>query len=98
MDTFQSQMFGPVRVLKDCYYDGCLAIQLVEADDEEDYIATLSVYIPDHTPHLRVDEFFPRTWCENKEIAREALASGVVINTGARISTPVGPMPVWRCR
>ena len=97
MDRFQSRMFGRVKLLRDSYTNGGLAIVLVAEQNEDDVITTLSVNLPDHTHRLQLDEFFPKTWSENAEIAREALASGVVMDTGRRISIPQGEKPVWRC-
>ena len=44
---------------------------------------------------LRAGEFFARTYAENAAIAQEA---GAVRDSGERVETLHGPMPVWRRR
>ena len=70
---------------------------LVQAEDGEEF-EILSVNFPRYTHQLRAGEFFVKTYSENTEIAAEALKAGVVVDTGVRINTEIGPTPVWRCR
>jgi len=90
-------MFGRVSIVKLAYGNGCLAVQLVSAADGEE-IATLSVNLPAYAHELGPNEFFAKTYAENQEISQEALASGLVCDTGARVDTDIGPVPIWRCR
>jgi|SRR5579871_882834 len=97
MLRFTSRVFGPVSIVKLAYNNGSLAVQLISESDGED-IATLSINLPEYAHQLSVNEFFVKTYSENEEIAREALASGVVQDTGARFQTGMGPVSIWRCR
>lgn len=96
MRTFHSGYYGKVGIMKLTYPNGCTAVQLVSEEDGED-IATLSVNLPRHVHNLRPGEFFVKTYSENETIAEEALASGAVEDTGARIMTEIGETPIWRC-
>lgn len=97
MHCFSSHHYGQVTVVKLTYGNGTLAVQLVSTSDGED-IATLSVNLPAYAYHLKANEFFAKTWSENTEIARKSLKSGVVVDTGGRVDTEIGPVPIWRCR
>lgn len=97
MTIFNTRDFGYVQILELAYRDGNLAVQLVSVEDGED-IATLSVNMPDYVHHLGPGEFFPKTYSENERLAQDALASGAFIDTGKRINTPIGRLPIWRCR
>lgn len=96
MKTYTSRYGGDVQVVQSTYPNGNLAVQLYLVEDGEDF-ATLSVNLPAHTHRLRPGEFFVKTYSENAFIAQEALEAGVVCDTGARIETSMGPMPIWRC-
>ena len=98
MKYFRSRLFGCVKVLELTYHNGCTAIQVVAEDDEDDYVATLSINLPEYVHCLRNGEFFAKTWAENEEIANEALVARVLIDTGGRVSTPLGSISIWRCR
>lgn len=81
--SFHSKEWGAVFVLRSTYGNddtGPLAIVLELANHEP--LATLSVNI--YSPGLSQDSrnlpancFYAKTWSENAELAREALASGL---------------------
>jgi len=56
--------------------------------------ATLSVNFPE--VELEEGEFAVKTWSENEQIAEDALASGLFINTGKRIRSGYVEASVWR--
>lgn len=97
MNTYMSRYGNQIQVVKTTYADGNTAVLLVQAEDGEEF-ATLSVNLPRYAHQLRAGEFFAKTYSESAEIAQEALDAGVVRDTGARVETPLGPTPVWRCR
>jgi hypothetical protein len=97
MDSFNTRDYGRVQILQLTYRDGNTAVQLVSVEDGED-IATLSVNMPDCVHHLQPGEFFPKTYSENERIAQDALVSGAFVDTGKRINTAIGRLPIWHCR
>lgn len=54
-------------------------MELVDLNGEG--IAMLSVNIPESSHLLGENEFFVKTWSENEEIAKDALASGIFRDT-----------------
>ena len=96
MSTFHSRTYGRVRLTTHSYDDGSLAVQLVRDDDNED-IGMLSINLPEYAHLLRANQFFPKTNPSNEVVAWEALMSGCVEDTGRRVSTPIGNMPIWQC-
>ena len=56
--------------------------------------ATLSVNFPE--VELEEGEFAVKTWSENEQIAEDALASGLFIDTGKRIRSGYVGASVWR--
>jgi hypothetical protein len=72
--------------------NGNLAVELV--DDAGELITALSVNMPACFHVIGETEFFEKTWNENAEIARAALASGVLVDT-KRTSGDVVNAPIW---
>lgn len=101
--TFNSARWGAVRVLRASYDGpkGPTAIVLQCADGEP--LATLSVnmYRPEcshDSSTLAPDCFYVKTWSENEELSKEALASGLFTQ---RDDLPVArsgyvTAPVWQ--
>jgi len=56
--------------------------------------ATLSVNFPE--VELEHNEFAVKTWSENEQIAEDALASGLFVDTGKRIQSGYVEASVWR--
>lgn len=75
------------------YTNGRVVIQLVLASDP-DYRLTLTINIA-HA-ELESGEFCVKTWAENEELARAALASGLFEDTGKRVVTGFVDAEVWR--
>jgi hypothetical protein len=93
--TFKTRWFGTARVVTGTYRNGGLAVEIV--DDSGEPIATLSVNMPERAHLLGENEFFAKTWSENREIAEEALASGHFLDTG-RTSGDVVNASIWTFR
>ena len=96
MKTYTSRYGGDAQVVQSTYPNGNLAVQLYLVENGET-CATLSVDLPAYTYRLLPGEFFAMTYVENTLIALEALEVGVVCDTGARVETSLGLMPIWRC-
>lgn len=91
--TFTSRIFGTVTVTKSTYaVNEALAVELF--DNQGEPIAVLSVNLPEESYLLGPNEFFVKTWSENEEIARDALASGLFHATG-RTSGHGLSAPIW---
>lgn len=73
------------------YSNGRVAIELEERDGAP--FATLTCNLP--TMELNGNEIFVKTWSENEEIAKAALASGRFKDTGRRVSTGFVLAQVW---
>ena len=58
--------------------------------------AILTVNIPECDKLLRPGEFFVKTWSENETIAKEALASGLFVDTGRRVESGFVEAQIWR--
>ena len=56
--------------------------------------ATLSVNFP--LVKLEEGEFAVKTWGENEQVAADALASGLFVDTGKRIKSGYVEASVWR--
>ncbi len=79
--SFNSRHFGKALIITNAYRKGgSLGVELVDINGEG--IATLSVNIPESSHLLGDNEFFVKTWSENEEIAKDALASGLFRDTG----------------
>ena len=78
--SFKTRHFGKAHVITNAYYEGGnLAVELVDQNGEG--MAMLSVNIPESSHLLGKNEFFVKTWSENEEIAKDALASGIFRDT-----------------
>lgn len=73
---------------------GRMAILLVDDATEEPH-SKLTVNLPE-APKLAPGEFHVKTWGENEEVARAALASGLFVDTGRRVPTGFVEAHVWR--
>ena len=79
--SFKTRHFGKALVITNAYRKGgSLAVELVDTNGEG--LAMLSVNIPESSHLLGDNEFFVKTWSENEEIAKDALASGLFRDTG----------------
>ena len=58
--------------------------------------AVLTVNIPELDKVLKPGEFFVKTWSENETIAKEALASGLFVDTGKRLESGFVEAQIWR--
>ena len=88
--------YGLTAVLKRGYYAGgrIALVAIVEnAGADGDRLGVLSVNLPDET--LAADEFFIKTWSENRELAHSALQSGLFVDTGRRVPTGRTEASVW---
>lgn len=102
--SYGSPRWGLVTAVAASYGDagGPLAVRLF-ADGER--LATLSVNLTrpecsQDSRDLPPDCFYAKTWSENEEVAREALASGLFLQRG---DLPLGrsgfvAAPVWQVR
>lgn len=75
--------FGLSDILKCTYDNGCPAVTIVNKEGE--LVTYLSFNIPYKSHLLGPGEFFVRDWEENREIARDALATGLFIDTGREV-------------
>ena len=88
---FKTQ-FGMVDVdIQHHYSNQRKAILLMQ---EGGAVAVLSVNL--HDQILLEGEFFIKTWSENYQIAQDALASGLFIDTGKRVKAGYCEASVWR--
>jgi len=83
--------YGGMDVEVTTYKTGGTAVIL---NQDGQRFATLSVYFPE--VKLEEGEFAVKTWSENEEIAEDALASGLFIDTGKRIRSGYVEASVWR--
>lgn len=83
--------YGDMHVEKTQYKTGGPAVILYH---EGHRFATLSVNFWEI--ELEEGEFAVKTWSENEEIAADALASGLFIDTGKRIKSGYVEASVWR--
>jgi hypothetical protein len=88
--------YGHAAVQTAAYQSGgALAVMLSNSTTEE-AISTLSVNLPDADYELAPGEFFAKTWSENEDIAKLALASGLFEDTGRRVPTGWVEAQVWK--
>ena len=99
--SFKSATYGDlVKVEQKTYLNStAIAVILILPEDPEDpdygeEELVLSVNLPDCV--LEPGEFGVKIWSENEIIAREALASGLFMDTGKRIRTGYVTAPVWK--
>lgn len=94
--SFESRCFGTANVVTGTYRTGgALSVELVDGSGES--IAVLSVNLPERSHLLGDGEFFAKTWSENREIAEDALASGIFRDTG-RTSGDIVDAHIWKMR
>ena len=93
--NFETKKYGKVYVSLGLYSQGGnKAITLVSPGGM--VIAKLTVNIPELK--LQPGEFFVKTWSENESIAADALASGLFVDTGRRVSTGHVEAQIWRTK
>jgi len=85
--------YGDMEVEVVLYKIGGTAVILTQDGQR---FATLSVNFPFPEVELEEGEFAVKTWSENEEIAEDALASGLFIDTGKRIKSGYVEASVWR--
>ena len=91
--SFSTRYFGRANISTSTYKNsGKIAVELV--DDCGEPITVLSVNVPERSHLLHDNEFFAKTWSENEEIAKDALASGIFRDTG-RTSDDVLNAKIW---
>ena len=74
------------------YADGNIAIQYTVNDGEP--FGTLTVNLPD--TEISEGEFAVKTWSENEQLAKAALASGIFEDMGKRIPTGFVEAHIWK--
>ena len=85
--------YGDMDVEVTTYKTGGMAVILTQDGQR---FATLSVNFPFPEVELEEGEFAVKTWSENEEIAEDALASGLFVDTGKRIQSGYVEASVWR--
>jgi hypothetical protein len=90
---FNTTSFGVAKVQKTTYNDGNLAISL--SDSSGFPLAKLSVNLPDNAYLLSENQFFAKTYSENAEIAKDALASGLFRQTNTIVRNGWVECPIW---
>ena len=88
--------YGHAAVQTAAYQSGGALAVMQNDSTSEVPIATLSVNLREAAHDLGPGEFFAKTWSENAEVARLALASGLFEDTGRRIPTGYVEAQVWR--
>lgn len=71
---------------------GALGVALIDADGQMQWV--LSVNLP-AAPRPGFGQFYAKTYSENEEVARRALASGLFTRTGMSIASGFVEVPVW---
>lgn len=93
MKSFNSKRWGKVLIEESYYAQGNrMALLLIHNDGCR--LATLTTNMPEHD--LEEGEFFVKDWSENQELAAEAMASGLFVDTGKRVGSGHVPVPVWK--
>jgi hypothetical protein len=95
LDQRINTRYGEAIIDIAAYDNGAPAVRLTNAETGEP-IATLSINLPEAAHQLGPDEFFAKTWTENKAVAAAALSSGLFEDTGKRIPTGFVEAQVWR--
>lgn len=90
---FNTTSFGVAKVQKTTYNDGNLAINLTDSFGSP--LAKLSVNLPDNAYLLSENQFFAKTYSENSEIAKDALASGLFRQTNTIVRNGWVECPIW---
>jgi len=76
------------------YATGSLALRIL--DESGSVWGMLSTNIPAESEMLGAGEFFAKTWSENEDWSKAALASGLFVDTGDRMPTGFVFAPIWR--
>lgn len=82
-----------VRLREYQYANGRMALRVITATTGEPY-ATLTVNVPEAM--IAEDELIVKAWGENEDVARAALATGLFVDTGRRLSTGFMEAQVWK--
>lgn len=90
---FKTSSFGVARVKTTQYTNGNLAILL--EDEFGSPITKLSVNLPDSAYLLNDNQFFAKTYSENEELAKDALASGFFKQTNTIVKNGWVSCPIW---
>jgi hypothetical protein len=77
---------------------GVITIQLVDAKNPAEPLATFSTHLVACGATQADDEFCVKTWHENEALVAPMLASGLFEDTGRRVPTRVVVSPVWRIK
>lgn len=93
LGSFTSARWGAVLVEQGAYATGAPAVILLDSDGE--LLTKLSVHLPD-APQVLWPFFWAKTWSENEELAREALASNLFSDTGTRTPAGYAQAQLWR--
>lgn len=94
MLRFKSARYRTIYVKRRQYESGRMALQLMMPDGQ--LAAVLTVNIPEMDKMLKPGEFFVKAWSENETIAKEALASGLFVDTGKRVESGFVEAQIWR--
>lgn len=78
------------------YSNGRIALELITDDKYQECFAVLTVNLPE----IKIGEnnIIVKTWSENKNVAKAALASGKFIDTGKRIPTGFVEASIWEVK
>jgi len=90
---FKTSSFGTAHVKTATYSDGNLAVLL--EDEFGSPLTKLSVNLPDSAHLLAQNQFFAKTYSENEEIAKDALASGLFTQTNTVVKNGWVTCPIW---
>lgn len=91
--NFETKKYGKVYVSLGLYSQGGnKAITLMSPGGM--VVAKLTVNMPEFK--LQPGEFFVKAWSENEQIAADALASGLFVDTGRRVTTGHVEAQIWR--
>lgn len=88
--------FGTAYAYRKTYRNGTPAIQLTSALGEP--YGTVSINLPELAGRLREDEFFVKTYSENRLLIEPARASGLFEDSGRTVRNAQFVFPVWRIR
>lgn len=92
MKRINTTHYGPADIQECTYHEGGrLCIWLMMPDGER--LATLTVNMPEVA--LAAGEFLVKTWSENEQIAADALASGLFVDTGKRVPAGYCEAQIW---
>ena len=91
--SIKSTLFGDVKIRTGPYLkNGAMAVELLDQNLEA--LTMLSTNLVDETDLLGPNEFFAKNWDYNESIAKDALASGLFVDTGRMARFYIAP--IWR--